>query len=154
MKKPFLIPGGIHTDERGQIKFVNDFDMTAIKRFYQITIHQSPITNHQLPVTNHHSIRAWQGHQIETKYFFVNQGSFRVAAVKIDDWESPSRTLVPEVFTLKSSESQLLCIPPGYANGIQAVEEGCILTVFSDLSLEESAADTYRFNADWWDVWT
>ena len=31
-----LIQGGLHTDARGVLRFCNDFDMSAVKRFYTI----------------------------------------------------------------------------------------------------------------------
>ena len=31
-----LIQGGMHIDARGTLRFCNDFDMSAVKRFYTI----------------------------------------------------------------------------------------------------------------------
>ena len=41
-----IISGNIHVDARGSIKFINDFDMTAIKRFYII---ENADTNEPVP---------------------------------------------------------------------------------------------------------
>ncbi len=141
-RKPYIINGGIHTDERGSVSHVNDFSFPGIKRFYQVK-NKSVET-----------VRAWQGHKIEEKYFFVSQGVFLITAVKIDDWENPSKSLQADTFVLKAIEPQILYIPPGYANGVKALETNSILTVFSNLSLSESAADTYRFDASMWFDWT
>ena len=35
--QPSLIPGGVHLDIRGELKFNNSFKMSQIKRFYTIT---------------------------------------------------------------------------------------------------------------------
>ena len=46
------ITGGIAKDHRGQIRFVNDFDMTEVKRFYIITNKDTEL------------IRGWRAHRI------------------------------------------------------------------------------------------
>ena len=140
-KKPYIIPGGIHTDERGAILHVNAFDFSGIKRFYQVQNKSTQI------------VRAWQGHKIEEKFFFVGKGAFLVAAVEVDDWNTPSKNLQADTFVLKALEPQILYVPPGYANGVQTLEKDSIITIFSNLSLSESAADTYRFDASMWFGW-
>ncbi len=79
-----ILKGGAFTDARGTLQFVNDFEFEGVKRFYQITHHNTSI------------VRAWQGHKVEHKWFFVGKGSFVIAWVKIDDWQNPSSTLVAE----------------------------------------------------------
>ncbi len=140
-KKPYIIPGGIHTDERGSVSHVNDFNFAGVKRFYQV---QNKSTQ---------TVRAWQGHKIEEKYFFVGKGTFLIAVVEVDDWDIPSENLQADSFVLKALEPQILYVPPGYANGVQALEKDSILTIFSNLSLSESAADTYRFDPSLWFKW-
>ena len=76
-KEPQIVPGGIHSDERGSISFVNGFSFTGVKRFYSISHSTTDI------------IRAWQGHQVESKWFFVASGSFKIVLVKIADWGQP-----------------------------------------------------------------
>ena len=142
--KPHIISGGKHSDDRGELIYFNDFDMSAVKRFYQISI-QAPVSNNQ--------IRAWQGHRIEEKYFYVNQGEFLIAAVQIDNWENPSKNLIPEIFILKSDIPQVLHLPAGYANGIRPLKDNSILTVYSTLTLEESLQDDYRFDKELWLDW-
>ena len=132
------INGGVHTDERGTIRFVNDFDMAHVRRFYTIDIPNLEI------------IRAWQGHQSETKYFYVLKGSFLIGTVKVDTWENPSKQLTVEKTILKHSESKILIIPGGYVNGFKALEPNSSLLVFSDVTTEESTKDDYRFKSDFW----
>ncbi len=133
-----LIPGNIHTDPRGTIRFVNDFTFEGIKRFYAIT---HPDIN---------IIRAWQGHQLETKYFYVTKGSFLINWIKIDDWTAPSKSLEIQSKILSDQQSQILIIPPGHVNGFKALEPDSTLMVFSDMSLEESKDDDFRFPQDYW----
>ncbi len=152
INKPYIISGGIHSDERGQLTFLNDFDMSEIKRFYIISNSHSQITNNKSLVTNN-QIRAWQGHKIEQKYFYVNQGSFLIAAVKIDDWDNPSKDLIPSTFTLNAKKPQILYIPPGYANGVKPMDPDSMLTIYSNLNLSESIADDYRFDKGLWMDW-
>ena len=138
---PMLIQGGITTDERGSVAFVNDFDLKDIRRFY--TINHPEIT----------VVRAWQGHKNETKWFFCSKGSFQVSVVKIDDWEKPSQDLKVLSFQLSEKSSQILSIPHGYANGFKAIEPSSTLVVFSDKSLDESKNDDYRFDKNLWYKW-
>tara|TARA_R110002050_G_scaffold170054_2_gene301902 strand:+ start:5643 stop:6092 length:450 start_codon:yes stop_codon:yes gene_type:complete len=136
-----LIHGSQHSDERGVIRFVNTFDLSPAKRFYTIEHNNTSI------------IRAWQGHKIEEKYFHTVKGSFMLAGVKIDDWSTPSESLVPEEFILKANDPQVLYVPAGYANGFRALEPDSILLVFSNLNLEEAAQDNYRFDKNLWMDW-
>ena len=49
------ITGNISTDDRGSLKFINDFNFDGIKRFYQVQNHCKNF------------IRAWHGHIKEAK---------------------------------------------------------------------------------------
>ncbi len=138
---PQLIQGNIHTDERGILKFMNEFDMSIIKRFYTIQNANTEI------------IRAWQGHKIESKWFFVLKGSFKIGLVKIDDWDNPSPALKPEFYTLQESKHEVLYIPKGYANGFFALEPDAVLMIYSDYLLEDSKDDNFRFDTDLWVNW-
>jgi len=142
-KKPRLIKGGISTDERGEVSFVNDFDFKDIKRFYIIE-------NASLDV-----IRAFHGHLREEKFIFVVSGKALVAVVKIDDIEKPGRNKELRRFVLCADKPTVLHIPGGYANGLRSLEEGTKVIVFSTTTLEESKKDDYRFPYDYWgkQVW-
>jgi dTDP-4-dehydrorhamnose 3,5-epimerase len=122
---PKLIKGNIHTDSRGTVRFVNDFDMTSVVRMYCIE-----------PEVG--TIRAWQGHKIESKWFYVAKGCFTVKTIQIENTE-----LLTE-FRMKEQDSQVLHIPGGFYNGFEANEKGSILMVFSDVDLEISKADDHR----------
>lgn len=140
-QQPELINGGRFSDDRGTLQFVNDFDLSCTKRFYTITQAKSA------------GARAWQGHKLETKFFFCLTGSFHVFLVKPDDWETPSAHLPAEHFLLSETESRVLVIPPGFANGIISATNQSSLLVFSDKTVEESAEDIFRFPKNLWINW-
>lgn len=135
-----LIVGGSHTDARGTISFVNDFDMKPVRRCYLISHPDTSI------------VRAWQGHRKEAKFFRVLDGSFKVAVVKLDNVDSPSNGLEPEVYILKADDNTVLCVPCGYANGMLALEPGSRIMVMSDKTLEECQDDQVRYDSKMWGV--
>lgn len=53
--KQQIIKGGTFNDERGYMRFVNDFHFNEVNRFYFI---KHPDTE---------TVRAWQGHQFEKR---------------------------------------------------------------------------------------
>ncbi|MGN6602877.1 MAG: WxcM-like domain-containing protein [Ginsengibacter sp.] len=138
---PQIIQGGTHTDERGKLVFFNEFDMARVKRFYVIE------------PAGASTVRAWQGHKKEEKWFYVISGSFKVVLVQPDDWESPSVELATEEFELAASKPQVLHVPGGYANGFRSLEAGSKIMVFSPFTVEESAGDDYRFDKGLWYDW-
>lgn len=143
LNKPKLIEGGIAVDDRGQLIFANDFDFRDVKRFYMVE-------NFDLD-----TIRAWHGHQRETKYAFVASGSAIVAAVEMDNLEAPNQTNEVHRFVVSARKPAILHIPAGYANGFKALENGTRIIFFSTATLEESRGDDYRFPVDYWgeQVW-
>jgi dTDP-4-dehydrorhamnose 3,5-epimerase-like enzyme len=122
---PDIIVGNTHSDTRGTVRFVNDFNMNEIVRMYCIT-----------PALN--VVRAWQGHYTETKWFFVAKGSFTIKTIPIENL-----TLVTQYF-LDEYKSEVLCIPGGHYNGFEATEKDSVLMVFSDANVESSKADDIR----------
>jgi dTDP-4-dehydrorhamnose 3,5-epimerase len=139
MLSPRLIEGGVFSDQRGELCFINDFDLSEIVRFYQIKNSSTNI------------IRAWQGHQKEQKWFYCLAGSFRVNLVEIDDWENPSHCLPIISFELHSKAPLVLYVPGGFANGFQALEEDSVLLVYSDKTVSESQQDDFRWDPDYFD---
>jgi len=136
-----LIDGGIFNDERGTLNFVNDFDLSPIKRFYFITN------------VNTDMIRALQGHQIESRWFYCTEGSFDVRLIKIDNWDQPSKKQQVEIFTLKASEPKVLYIPQGYLNGFKAFEDHSKLMILSNYMLGKIPDDSYRYDKKLWTNW-
>jgi dTDP-4-dehydrorhamnose 3,5-epimerase-like enzyme len=140
--KPTFIVGRSFADKRGVLSCVNDFNMTKIKRLYQI---EHPDIN---------TVRAWQAHKKEQKWFYVATGSFKIVTVKPDNWENPSNKLSLTEFTLDADKPGVLHIPGGYANGFKAMSPHSKMIIFSDFTLDKSAADDYRFDLNLWFNWT
>ena len=138
---PKLIIGEFHEHSRGNVAFVNDFNLAPVKRFYLITHPNTDI------------VRAWQGHKIECKWFYCTKGSFEIKIVKIDDWALPSKELAIESYILAATKNQILAVTEGYATGIRALEMDASLMVFSDKTLDESKNDDYRFDKNYWFNW-
>lgn len=127
------IIGGIAKDARGQIRFVNDFDMSIIKRFYIIKNADTEL------------IRGWRAHRIEKRWFYVLSGSFSMSLVKIDDWDNPSVELEVEKFTLKAEDNTVFHITEGYGTAFSALEPESEILVFSDYGIDNAALDDYTW---------
>lgn len=131
-----LIKGKHHQDERGILRFNNDFNALGIKRIYTI---ENIDTNF---------VRAWQGHKIEQRWFSAIIGSFKIKLVEIDNWENPSKNLKISEFVLKAENLDFLHIPKGFVSSIQALDDDSKLLVFADYQLGE-IHDEYRFNTNY-----
>lgn len=141
-----LINGGVSVDDRGSVRFVNDFDFTSVKRFYQVENHSAGF------------IRAWHGHKLEGKYVYVVKGAALVAAVDLDTMMSIKEnqlSSIPDIYktVLSAINPRILYLPPGYANGFKSLEPGTIIQFFSTSTLEESIKDDYRFDYNIVDIW-
>lgn len=137
-----LIEGEIFDDHRGRISSLNNFHFEGVKRMYVIS---HPDTE---------TVRAWHGHRFERKWFWCLKGSFTLAFVRVDDWEHPSADLEPEIFSVDEEKSRLICIPPGYANGLKAGEPDSRIAVFSDKILEDALLDSWRYDRSMWVDWS
>jgi len=135
------IPGGKAFDDRGSLSFINDLDLTMFKRFYIVENHSKGF------------VRAWHGHKKEAKAVVVVSGAALVAAVKVDNWDSPGKDLQVERVVLSAEKPGALLIPAGYANGFMTLTESAKVMFFSTSSLEESAGDDFRFDARQWNPW-
>ena len=131
------IQGGIAKDHRGQIRFVNDFDMTQVKRFYIIKNADTEL------------VRGWRAHRMEQRWFYVLSGAFAVDLVKIDNWEQPSPELDVERRVLRASDQQVLHVPVGYGTAFQALEPESELLVFADFAIDNAKNDDYTWPVDY-----
>ena len=138
-REPNIIVGGVAVDDRGSLRFVNDFDFEGVKRFYQVKNHRRGF------------IRAWHGHEREGKYVWVASGSALVAAVPMDAEKGDVSSV--KKFVLSEQQPKVLYIPAGYYNGFMNLEEDTRIIFFSTSSLEESNGDDIRQEYDCWDVW-
>ena len=129
-----IIDGNNFTDSRGNLKCVNNFDFSNIKRFYHITNHSKFF------------IRAWHGHVHESKYFYVTSGKFLLGQVNLETEEIIK-------YYLNSEIPQIVKITKNHANGFMNLTDDGSIIVFSDKSLEESKNDDIRFPYDKWNIW-
>jgi len=136
-----LIDGGLSVDDRGTVSFVNGFEFEGVKRFYVVRNHSRAF------------VRAWHAHRRETKYVFPARGSSLVCAVRIDNWETPSKNLSVHRFVLSAEKPAVLHIPEGHANGFMSLTDDAVLVFFSTSTLEESRKDDIRYEARYWDPW-
>lgn len=135
--------GGLFVDDRGYIKFVNNFDFSEVKRFYQVENHKKGF------------VRAWHGHKKEGKYVYVAKGSILLGVVPLGDTSDD-----PQKMTLSSQDPTVVYVPPGHYNGFKTLEEDTIVIFFSTSTLEESRDDDIRMEWDslpnldiWGDNW-
>jgi dTDP-4-dehydrorhamnose 3,5-epimerase-like enzyme len=134
MDKVKLMSGGISVDDRGSVRFVNDFNFEGVKRFYQVENHRRGF------------IRAWHGHKKEGKYVYVTNGSALIGVVNMDTEEISK-------FVLSDKSPKVLWIPPGNYNGFKSLEENTKILFFSTSTLDESLGDDIREEYNRWNIW-
>lgn len=139
--KTTLSIGNTFTDHRGILRFVNEINPGYFCRFYLITHPQVDI------------IRAWQGHKIEEKAFYVISGSFTIAVVQPLNFDYLSDEEIPEIYNLNEDKGQLLRVPGGSFTGIKATAANATLLVLSSLNVNESKEDDFRQPSNRWVNW-
>ncbi len=137
MEEIGITQGGIAEDHRGNIRFVNDFDMAAVKRFYIIENKDTE------------TVRGWRAHRLEQRWFFVLEGAFSMKTVKIDDWNGPSRQLPVEETIVQSGDQRVVHVPTGYGIAFRALEPGSRLLVFADYGIAHAKNDDYTYPVDY-----
>ena len=140
MTRPTFIPISVHKDERGELRYCNEFDLSSAKRFYSIFFN------------GNEQIRAWQAHKIETKAILPIGGVTKVVLVEILDFDSAAAGSTFE-FTLDVKSPGVLLVPAGYANGLQSKSSDSSLMIFSNLSLNEAKDDDFRFDKNMFWQW-
>jgi len=136
-----LFEGGSAVDDRGEVGFINELDLGGVRRLYTVSNHSPGL------------VRAWHAHKKEAKFVSVLVGAAVVAAVRIDDWASPSKELPVQRYVLSSNKPRVLYIPAGFANGAMTLAADTRLLYLSTATLEESREDDFRFPARYWDPW-
>ncbi len=137
-----LVQGEIFNDFRGQISSLNKFRFDGVERCY--FIHHPDVS----------VIRGWHAHQHEKKWFCCVKGAFTLALVKPDNWDNPSEDLPAEIFQLSDKNSQIICVPEGYANCLKASLPDSIMLVFSGKILEDALLDSWRYDKNLWVDWS
>ncbi|MBE6380223.1 MAG: dTDP-6-deoxy-3,4-keto-hexulose isomerase [Lentisphaerae bacterium] len=141
MKAVEIITGGIFTDHRGKLTSLNDFRFDEVKRVYFLTHPDTSV------------VRGWNGHKREKKFFCCVKGAFALAVTEIADWEKPDAAAPAQIINLNENTSQIVCVSPGCANAMKALEPDSVMMVFSSNTLEDAAGDNYKFAADLWVDW-
>ena len=127
--KPELIQGGSYIDVRGAMRFCNDFDMSAVKRFYTIAN------------SSNQPVRGWIGHKKETKWFFPMRGKTEILVENFNAEEQSGRAA--ERFVLKAEEPKVLKVPSG--NWFSIKQDGnSEIMVFSNCKVGEFEDDDLR----------
>ena len=120
-----MISGGRYVDNRGVLRFCNDFDMSAVKRFYTIA------NSAEQPV------RGWIGHKRETKWFFPVWGR---TVIEVENFNRVDRV---ERVEMDAERPCILKVPPG--NWFKIVQDGdAEVMVFSDCRVGEFEGDDFR----------
>ena len=129
-----VIQGGRYADARGVLRFCNDFDMSAVKRFYTIA------NSAEQPV------RGWIGHKRETKWFFPVRGKTVIEVERFGQDLQEGQDCVGEVtakLVLVADEPKVVKVPPG--NWFKIVQDGdAEVMVFSDCKVGEFEGDDFR----------
>jgi dTDP-4-dehydrorhamnose 3,5-epimerase len=120
-----VIQGGRYADARGMLRFCNDFDMSAVKRFYTIA------NSAEQPV------RGWIGHKKETKWFFPLRGR---TVIEVESFNRVDRV---ERVEMDAERPCVLKVPPG--NWFCIKQDGnAEVMVFSDCKVGEIENDDFR----------
>ena len=135
-----LLKGGVAVDDRGCLRFANDFDFAGVKRFYQVENHRRGF------------IRAWHGHEKEAKYAYVAKGSALGGAAPLGAKEGDAAEA--RKFVLSDKSPGVLYIPAGHFNGFMNLEEDTRILFFSTSTLDESKGDDIRKPFDAWNIWS
>lgn len=145
-KLPQIYKGDIAVDDRGELQFINQLDLSKVKRFYTVQNHTPGF------------IRAWHGHLKEEKYLTMISGSALVAVIRMIPSSSSGNGYAmrasfqtdgySNIYALNSSGPRVLYIPGGYAHGFKLLTEDSKIMIFSTATVEESKKDDYRYDAN------
>ena len=138
--KPRLFKGGVSVDKRGSVSFNNNLLLRHIKRFYIVQNNKKNF------------VRAWHGHKIEAKYIFCIGGKAKISAVKIKNFDRPSKKAKPLYWLLNSKIPDVIYIPPGYANASKSISNDMKLLILSTSTLKQSLKDDFRFPENFWKI--
>jgi len=135
-----LLFGGVYKDVRGVLRFVNDFDMSGVKRFYTVA---NSVENPK---------RGWIMHRRETKWFFPTRGVTRIEVMAENEAKECVKT-----FILDAAKPLVLQVPPLHWF---LIDQSCVLPscsvselatllfpevmVFSDCHVGEFPEDDFR----------
>jgi len=123
------IAGRAAKNHREHIRFVNDFDMAQVRRFYIIQN------------TDKGLARDGWADRMEQRWFYVLSDSIAADLIQSDNWGNTSPELPIEKRILKVEEQQILHVPVGYATEFQALELESELLMFNDYEIDNAKGD-------------
>ena len=132
--KPKLMAGNIHSDDRGKIFHINNFDLTPIKRMYAI---ENINTTHY---------RGWKGHLIENRWFYCQIGEIEVQVVSVECFQKKEPKI--ETFNLTEKNLNVLFVPKGFATLIKQNKNKSRIIAMSDYLLGASNDENLRWESN------
>ena len=93
--EPFIYSKEETQDFRGSLEYYNSLDLDKYKRLYIV---KNPKIG---------TVRAWHGHKIESKLVKVINGNFCIFTIKIDNWDNPSKDLIPSKYEMDENSGIL-----------------------------------------------
>ena len=137
--EPHLIAGVRFVDDRGILKAVKIPENFTVQRFYTVKNWTSGF------------VRAWHGHENESKLIYVSAGAGLIGVAKMLDRSIAKSS--PQKYVLDAESDKALLIPSGYANGLMSLTVDCEFTILSNATLEQSQNDDFRFPPNELDIW-
>ena len=90
-------------------------------------------------------VRAFHYHEKESKIFICLKGAAKFVLFEGCKTSKDTIKNVPIIFTISNSIGKAIFIPSNYANGWQSLTSDTVLLGLSNVTLEESRNDDYRF---------
>ncbi len=129
--KPELIKGKIHSDNRGKVFHINNFNLSPIKRMYIIEN------------INTEQYRGWKGHSIENRWFYCQIGEIEIQVTSLNSFKTMNSEM--EIFNLSESNLNVLFVPKGFATNIRQVKNKSRVVAMSDYFVAECDDDNLRW---------
>lgn len=121
---PNIISGDSFYDHRGIIRHNNNFDLSLIKRIYEIENISKKLK------------RGWKGHNIQKRWFLCSKGKIQIEVININDLVKKNIKNKILVFNLDDISFDVLYVPPGYATRIKQISVKSRILVFADFSID------------------
>ena len=126
--------GNIHSDDRGKIFHINNFDLTPIKRMYAIENNNTT------------QYRGWKGHLVENRWFYCQIGEIKVQVVSVECFKKKEPKI--ETFNLTEENLNILFVPKGFATLIKQNKNKSRVVAMSDYLLGESNDENLRWESN------
>ena len=124
IEEPRVIKGDNSIDTRGVIRHVNNFDLSSIKRIYEIENISKTLK------------RGWKGHKIQNRWFLCSKGKIQIEVTDINFLENKNAKYKSVIYTLEHKTFDVLYVPKGYATKIQQKETRSRVLVFADFFID------------------